>query len=286
MKRTIVIATALLVSFTLQLSAQEKDSVRVKFGKRELIIVEDENENAEEIIIQSDSTSRSFDLSDMDKDGDDKHEFEGHWHGFEFGFNGLLNSDHKKPASENPMSINMARSWTFGLNLLQHDIPIIKENFGLVTGLGMQWRNYHFENNVEPYKSDNGTLEFIEVSTQERNFDKNRLQATYLTGVVAFEFQTPVGKEDSEFFMLAGAYGNFRMGSNLKQKWDDGGNKQKNKDKGDFYLNDLEYGLTGRIGIGDINFFANYSLTPLFKDDKLPSDWYPLTVGLMIVGFN
>jgi hypothetical protein len=280
MKNTILVTVALLMGFAFQISAQEKDTVRIKIGNKKIIIIEDNEETTDDIIIETDSTVTGYDF-DYDEDECSK-EFEGHWHGFEFGFNGLVDANNKMPSADADFAINMARSWTFGLNLFQKDIPLIKNNFGLIGGLGMQWRNYHFDNNVEPERVGE---ELIWHDIDEPEFTKNRLQATYLTGVVAMEFQTPVGNGDHEFFIMAGGYGNWRMGSNLKQRWNEDGNKEKNKIRDDFHLNDLEYGLTGRIGIGKLNFFANYSLTPLFKENKLVEDYNPVTVGVMIVGF-
>ncbi len=288
MKNTVLLTTALILALVFQLTAQEKDTTRIKLGNKKILIIEEKGEATDDIDIEVDSlgsdTDYDFDfdeLKDLGHEDECDNDFEGHWHGFEFGFNGLLNAKQETPASNNPIAVDMARSWTFGINLFQKDIPLIKDNFGLLGGLGMQWRNYHFEN-AYPQKNESGTLDWLESNDKE--YKKNRLQATYLTGVVAMEFQAPVGKENHEFFLMAGGYGNLRMGSNLMQKWDEDGSKEKEKIKDDFYLNNLEYGLTGRIGIGKINFFANYSLTPLFKDDKAP-EWNPFTVGLMIVGF-
>ncbi|MCF8373293.1 MAG: hypothetical protein K9H64_16860 [Bacteroidales bacterium] len=280
MKKTVLVTVAILLGFAIQISAQEKDTVRIKIGNKKIIMFED----TDDIGIEVDSLDGDYDIdfNDLKEKDECTDGFEGHWHGFEFGFNGLIDADNKMPSSDAPFAINMARSWTFGLNLFQKDIPLIKDNFGLVGGLGMQWRNYHFENNVEPEKVDG---QLIWNPNEKHEFTKNRLQATYLTGVIAMEFQTPVGNSEHEFFVMAGAYGNYRMGSNLKQRWNEDGNKEKNKIRDDFYLNDLEYGLTGRIGIGKINFFANYSLTPLFKEDKLEGNWKPVTVGITIVGF-
>ncbi|MEA3446228.1 MAG: hypothetical protein U9R19_16030 [Bacteroidota bacterium] len=283
MKKTVLVTVAFLIVFAFQLSAQEKDTIRIKIGTKKILIIEEIGENVEGIDIHIDSLDNDydFDFDEFSKEEESENEFEGHWHGFEFGFNGLLNADYEMPGTDNPMAINNARSWTFGINLFQKDIPLIKENFGLIGGLGMQFRNYHFENNY-PMKNNDGNLDWIVAD--DKDYSKNRLQATYLTGVLAMEFQAPVGNKDHEFFLMAGAYGNFRMGSNLMQKWEEDGKKQKDKIKDDFYLNDLEYGLTGRIGIGKINLFANYSLTPLFKEGKAP-EWNPVTVGIMIVGF-
>jgi hypothetical protein len=277
-------------------TAQESDTTKIRIGKKIITVIE-KADGETEMKIKTDSIMNDEQI-DIAIDGDDqsgngKHErkknkkadrFEGHWHGFEFGFNGLVNANNEFPADDNFLAINHFRSWTFGLNLFQKDIPLIRENFGIVTGLGMQWRNYHFENNIRLIETTDAITSEPEP---ESDFTKNRLQATYLTVPVAFELQFPVGKDREELFLMAGGYGSFKIGSNYKTKWEEGNDEFRKKIRDDYHLSRFEYGLTARIGYGNINLFANYALSPLFDKKKgpEPDPLYPVTVGIMIVGF-
>ncbi len=287
MKKIVILTMVAFMFASFGLKAQKQDTIKLKVANMKILIVEDGENSIVTVDTDSVMTDDTVDVVyskdiDIDIDDDvDEQEFEGHWSGFEFGFNGLVNENNEFPANDNWMSVNQARSWTFGLNMFQKDIPLIKENFGLVSGLGMKWVNYHFNNNINLEK-DEGHV--FGVPEEVREYTKDRLQGTYLTGVLAFELQFPVGSGDNELFIMAGGYGGYRMGSNYMQKWVENDNKEKNKTKDDYYLTDLEYGLTARIGVSDINLFANYSLTPLFKSNRAEA-YNPVTVGIMLVGF-
>jgi len=298
MKKASLLLIAILLLPVLTLIAQEVDTLKtqttdttkVKFGNKIITVIEGEDDNID-INIKSDTGSDKDDVIDI-VDGDEckkdrkkkKSKFDGHWGGFEFGFNGLVDADNKFPAADHDASINMVRSWTFGLNLFQKSIPLIGENFGLVTGLGMQWKNYHFDNKVNLIETEEG-LQVEELTGVK--IKKNRLQATYITIPLAFELQFPVGPKKSEMFLHAGGYGSFKIGSNYKTEWTENGKTFEDKTKDNFYLNNFDYGVTARIGIEDLNLFANYSMSSLFADDNgLGFEAYsPVTVGIMLIGF-
>ena len=64
-------------------------------------------------------------------------------------------------------------------------------------------------------------------------------------------------------------------------KTDDG----KTKDRNSFHINPLKYEWTGRIGLGELSLFANYGMTPLFKDGKGP-ELVPMTIGIAFPSFS
>ena len=49
-------------------------------------------------------------------------------------------------------------------------------------------------------------------------------------------------------------------------------------------MNTFRYGLTARVGLGFIRFYANYDLVPLFQKDRGP-ELYPVSVGITILSF-
>jgi hypothetical protein len=59
------------------------------------------------------------------------------------------------------------------------------------------------------------------------------------------------------------------------------GEKSKEKNKGDFNLSPLRWGVTARVGYKDVSLFANYYMTSLFKPGRGP-ELYPFTIGLAI----
>jgi hypothetical protein len=70
----------------------------------------------------------------------------------------------------------------------------------------------------------------------------------------------------------------------MKYLYKDNGNQQKVKDDKDFNTNPFKVALTARVGYGWLNFFATYSLTPLFESGRGP-ELYPVSIGMTLLGF-
>lgn len=211
-----------------------------------------------------------------------KSKFNGHWEGFEFGFVGLT-QDQNFINGNHPYSNRPFRSWNFGINLIQVDIPLISDNLGIVTGLGMGWKNYHFSNDYLLTTSSDGTA-FTPLSNPESIVTRNRLSTFYFSMPLALELQFRTLNGKSKFFVMAGGYGHLRIDSDYRTKVETNGVEEKHSQDGDFFLSDLEYGLTARIGFDELNLFANYSLNGLFQDNKGP-EVQPLTFGVMVIPF-
>lgn len=190
-------------------------------------------------------------------------DFRGHWAGFEMGINGFANEDYTGYAYDF-MELDMAKSIAVNLNLLQYDISLQKERntIGMVTGLGLEWNNYRFDNDITLQKV-NGVVQPLEL---DPNWDvkKTKLTTLYLTVPLLMEFQIPVKYKKRRVHMSAGVIGGVRLGSHTKVKH----NGDKDKDHDDFKLKTLRYAAHARIGYRSLNFFATYGLTELFESGK------------------
>ena len=109
-------------------------------------------------------------------------------------------------------------------------------------------------------------------------YSKNKLKTSFVEVPILFTL-TP-GKRKS-FYLSGGVYGGILMTAKQKLK-DTQGAKSKIKD--DFNLNKFRYGLVGRIGLGPLAFYAQYSLTDLFKEGQGPV-LQPLNIGITILNF-
>ena len=205
-----------------------------------------------------------------------KNRFKGHWSGLEFGLNNYVTNDFSVTPEESYMEINTGKSWNFNLNFAQFSVPLARDRFGLVSGLGLEWSNYHFSNNNNITK--NTQTHTIESNNLEgRALKMNRLQTTYLTAPLLMELQLGSGSRDDRIAISAGIIGGLKLGSHTKFKSNDG--KQKIKD--DFYLQSFRYGVTARVNYDFIGFYFNYYNTPLFIDGKGP-ELYPFAAGLIL----
>ena len=245
----------------------DSDTTRLRIGKKKFIIIDDGENN--EISFENEGSEK----------GDGK--FKGHFGGIDIGINNYFTSDFSTslPLSEEYLNLNTGKSWGVNLNLFQQSISLIKNNVGIVTGIGFEFNNYSFENKQMVLSGDSTVLSYY-TETQQ-NYEKNKLTTSFLTVPLILEFQIPVGEKNKPIYLSVGATGSVKLGSHVKLK-DDSGNKEKRRD--DYNLSPLRYGLTARIGYRGMNFFANYSLQPMFEKDKGP-ELYPFTIGISFLTF-
>lgn len=260
----------------------KKDTTVINFKKKKIRIIGDKEGTSIEV-------KKDDEDSDFDFDEDDGFEFNGknenfdiHWAGFEFGINNYVNNNFSMDLSDknNFMELNTSKSWNINLNLIEYDLPLIKENFGIGTGLGFEFNDYRFDN-LQPIKKE-GEQIVTDTSYNDFNVDKAKLTTTYITVPILFEFQTEPDDNDNKFFITTGVIGGIKIGSHTKVVYNnDKGNKKKNKERGDFYLSPLRYGYTVKMGYGFLKVFANYYQTGLFQKDKGP-ELHPFTIGFTV----
>jgi hypothetical protein len=271
------------------------DTTNFELGNKEVSIIE---ENGETSIIMKDKNSgddseadndtifKHFDFGsdDAQKSDDnkkDKKKFKGHWAGFEFGLNNYVDENfslNRAPEDEY-MDINTGRSWNFNFNFAQYSLPIISDHFGIITGMGLEWSNYHFSNMNTIAKIDGEIQE--EPLTFTSSPKKNRFQTTYMTIPLLVELQLLNGKRKDRIYLAGGIIGGIKLGSNTKLIYYEGGDKQRDKKKGDYYLRPLRYAVTGRAGYKLVKVYCNYYLTSLFIDGRGP-ELYPVAAGFSL----
>lgn len=252
------------------------DTIKVKIGKKGIKIIENKDGTSIDII--------DLDEIEDEKDFNYKRKFKGHWKGFEMGLNNLSTEKFSLslPASDNFMNLNTGKSWNVNINFLQYGLGLIGNNFGIVTGLGLEFNDYRFDNNNTIMKHVvNG---MIVEDPYVIPLEKSKFATSYLTAPLLLELQVPTGKRNKRLFFSGGVIGGLKIGSHTKVVYREGGNRQKVKDRGDFNLSPLRYGVTARVGYRVLKVFANYYLTPLFEDGAGP-ELYPFSVGLVFATF-
>lgn len=256
------------------------DTTYITLGKKRIRIVDEDDETSLKIEkMDKEEYDDDFYGGGEEFDTPDWRDFKGHWAGFEFGLNNYVNSSgslSRDPESEF-MDIHTGKSWNFNLNFAQYSLGFGTDRAGLITGLGIEWNNYHFNNDNSIAKVD-GQLEPVVIP--ETTY-KNRFQTTYLTIPLLLEYQFPGKSRNDRVYLGGGVIGGFKIFSNTKIKYTEDGSKRKAKDKGDYYLSPLRYGFTLRAGYKMVKLYANYYAVPLFLEDRGP-ELYPVAAGMVL----
>ena len=239
-----------------------------------------------DILVQIDSTTKNIgnhDAIDWHKKikKSKKDKFNGNWAGIMLGFNNYLTADNKidVPLGYEFLDPKFTASKVFSLNLIEQNINLIKNKFGIVTGLGIQWNNYFLANNAYISGDSNVVTGGFDVVNKD-NYSKSKLTTTFINVPLIFEYQTNPKHNSKSFHVNAGAVLEVRIGSHTKIVVENP-SKQKIKNSDDFHLNPIRLDLTAGIGYGIINLVGTYSLTTLFKEQKGPQ-LYPVSVGIYL----
>jgi hypothetical protein len=236
---------------------------------------------ASELETDLDDMDFDFNLDDLSKKK--KKKFKGHWAGFEFGINNYFDNNLKMelPTGGEFMELNTNKSWGFGLNFLQYSIPLFSKYAGIVTGMGFEWNNYHFKQNIDLLEDSLGVIIPQYIDPNELKYTKNTLNTVYFNIPLIIEFQIPTGKKDNRIFCGIGGYGGIKVASKTKKVYERAGDSRDLKFKGDYQLSPFRYGLTARVGYEFLQVYMNYSLISLFEPHKGP-ELYPVSIGLRI----
>jgi hypothetical protein len=255
------------------------DTIKIKVGNYKVIVIDNEKKKIPD--------GDSFDI-DLNKEFDEDFDFDEHdksyksWAGFDLGMNYYLNSDNttKMPPGYEFLEINYRRSFSFGLNLLEKDIPIVKEYVKLAAGAGMEWNNYVFMNNIRLIPD---STVIYGITDSVYNFDKTRLLLTYINFPLLLQFNTNADPKNA-FHISVGAILGVNVGATSKLKYDINDRTAKLKTRGDYHISPLRYNLTARVGYGNFKVFVNYSLNSLFVKDEGP-ELYPFSFGICMIPF-
>jgi len=236
-----------------------------------------------------------------------KSKFDGHWGGIELGINGYNTPDYNMdfPKKYEYMDLTFPKSMAFYLNLFEHNISFSKnQQWGMLSGLGFEWHNYRFSNDVWLDTQDNTLQGFYFNGDKVK---KTKLMVSYITVPVIFEFQTNNKSRTNSFHVGVGVVGGLRIGSHTKAKFESRNStyylvnpniyyfdipeyekfttsSKIIKNRNDFNLNPVKLDATFRIGWSHINLFATYSLTPMFREKRGP-ELYPWAIGITLLGW-
>lgn len=263
-----------------EMTVADESATTVKLGKRTINIFEDEDGSTIKVSkAVRDNDDEFFFSQDDNNRSSGRRRFKPHWSGFEFGLNNYLAPDYNftLPAEDNFMDLNSGKSWNYNFNFAQLGIGLTR-HFGLVTGLGFEFNNYHFNGNNNIIKDDMGNIVIYDADLDGITLKKSKFSTTYFTVPLMLELQIPVERHNT-INIAGGIIGGAKVYSRTKMVYFDDGGKEKVKSKSDFSLNYLRWGPTARLGYENFQIYATYYMNGLFKKDKGP-ELYPFQVGL------
>ncbi|QMU28711.1 outer membrane beta-barrel protein [Adhaeribacter radiodurans] len=143
----------------------------------------------------------------------------------------------------------------------------VKSPLKFRTGLELAFNNYMLDKNRR-ITDENNTTVFYNESTLSLEKSKLTTSSLNLPVIIELNFKDKNGKES--FKIGGGGFVGYRLGSHTKIKYQSEGNTYKDKERGNYNLEDMQYGVNFLIGYKWINLFAKYNLNDLFKDNRGP----------------
>lgn len=251
------------------------DTTRIKFGKKKVIIIDGDDE----ITIEENEDDEEDDIF---ANGSGK--LKNVYAGFELGMGALTTNtlNFQMPADYKFMESNLGKSWFYGVNLLEGDMPIIKNKLAITSGLGMEFQNIEFNSdrilipNVSILAADSG----------DKNLTRNRMYCYNINVPLLIKFAPRTKKSKDGFHAAVGVIGTFKAYNHLRIESSENGYKEEAKLKDDFNVNPFRVSVTARIGYGWFRAFANYSLTPFFNTANNNPDLRSFSAGITLIPFD
>ena len=141
-------------------------------------------------------------------------------------------------------------------------------------GFAFQWNKLNLKENL--YFEQDGNITTAETFPVE--LDKSEFRITNLVLPIYFEFG-PYSKIEKnktvryqiwdKFKFGIGGYGGVRIGTQQKLKYEEDGDRVKQKIRRNYNASNFVYGVGAYVGVGDIALYAKYDLSPIFKDQAV-----------------
>ncbi len=205
-----------------------------------------------EVEVFENDTRTSQEKTRKDEDRKSKNMFSGKDFGLYLGLN-ALDQTLRTPELDQWKSRYVALQWRRNHKLITGK----QVDVALGTGLELAWNNFMYQDAIELIK-DNGVSDFYLLDYDVR---KAKLVVNNLNIPVMLQF----GFKESDFKVGVGVYGGVRINSYQTFRGFDSG---RERIKGDYNLNQFNYGFMAEAGKRDFRLFVKYDALPLFKNNN------------------
>lgn len=206
-------------------------------------------------------------------------------------------------------AINPPKTWKQGwwgsrtVNFYyQYSIRFGRSKFSLNPGIGLSMERWKFTDGatlidtveLDSYPNGPASLQQVDqynLLSPTRMYpslaDKSMLIANYIEMPIEIRFDTKPEDISRSFNVAIGGRIGYLYDSFTKVKYDYNGQTIKVKNKQNYGLNSLRYGIYTRIGIGSFTLFSFYNISDLFEKGKGPlgESFNTFTYGISINGF-
>ena len=264
------------------------DEVRIKLGGVEVDVDPDEVDDWDE----DDWTDRKKVTYEADRVDRTTHHFN-----IDIGLNNWLENN-KFPDAEN-YSIKPFGSWYVGLNSTNRTWvtgPIFLE-----WGIGISWYNWKLQDAGFRIEEGAERIELTPIPTTASRI-KSKLTASYLNATVVPMFDFSRGRRRitsiesggvrikrysrKGFRFGVGGYVGYRLGSHTKIRFREDGDGTRDKERDNFYLENLRYGIRGQVGWKGVELFFAYDLNDVFSTERGPLNREGQSAELNAISFG
>ncbi len=206
---------------------------------------------------------------------------------FDIGLNTFVNSTPTSSSSGAP-SLNYL-GWgvgytNFGLDFVQPLAYGKRTKLALIVGPEISTNRFQLRGN-DQWLQD-GARTFVDKAADVKQIHSSTLHVTTLNLPVLVRLKLR-NKDDKRTLSAGiGAFGGYRLGSNVETEYRLTGNDYLHEDKttGQLNLTNWQYGVQGELGFHALRFFAKYHLNELFQPGESPKT-HTLSFGIRALGF-
>lgn len=204
---------------------------------------------------------------------------DGHYSGIILSYNGLVSSlgNLSLPAGAEFLT-QRANSIGVSINPIDYALAVGKR-VAFVTGLGFEFNNFRFENNIGLRRENGVTVADYRFEDMGINVRKSKLSTAYMNVPILVEVQ--MGHRN-DWFINAGVVGGLKIGSHTKVVVRDGRTRDTYKNHGNLGLRNFHYGYMVNVGYRWVALSATYYPVSIFRSGQGP-DVEQINIGLGIM---
>ncbi len=177
------------------------------------------------------------------------------------GFNNVLDRNKVESLEFSPYGYIHSRYFELGMDW---KTGFLHQKAFLVYGFSFVWHTLKPTGN-RYHILVNDTVKIVE---HPNDLERSKLRHIWLKIPLGLELNFPDAKR-SHLHLSAGVFGKFRLTTKQKLTYFANGDSHDEVVKNDYTMPNFAYGLTGAVGGTDWSVYANYDLTPLFKNSRM-----------------